>query len=60
MERVVKVVSMKDQPSDYEYWKDRPVAERIEAIEILRGQYIELMKDVEPGLQRVCRVIKPS
>ncbi|MDM8557598.1 hypothetical protein [Candidatus Parabeggiatoa sp. HSG14] len=59
MEKVVRIVSLHNQPSDYEYWKTRPVRERFEAIEILRNQYIEFKKDdIQPRLQRVCRIIK--
>lgn len=58
MEKVLRIVSLHQQPSDYAYWNSRPVSERIDAIEILRSQYIQFKKDVKPGLQRVCRVIK--
>ena len=58
MEKVLKIISLHEQPNDYEYWISRPVSERIDAIEILRNQYIKFRKDVEPRLQRVCRVIK--
>jgi hypothetical protein len=60
MKKVIRVVSLKNQPSDYEYWLSRPVAERLDAIEALRRQYLEFTKNVEPRLQRVCRVIKPA
>jgi hypothetical protein len=33
---------------------------RLETIEILRQQYIQFKKDVEPRLQRVCRIVKPK
>lgn len=59
MEKVVRIVPLHNQPSDYNYWISRPIKERLEAIESLRGQYIELKKDaIEPRLQRVCRIIK--
>jgi hypothetical protein len=60
MKKVIRVVSLKNQPSDYEYWLSRPVAERLDAIEALRRQYLEFTKNVEPRLQRVCRVVKPA
>jgi len=60
MEKVLRIVSFHEQPSAYAYWNSRPVSERIDAIEILRSQYIQFKKDVEPRLQRVCRVIKQS
>jgi hypothetical protein len=60
MEKVLRIVSLKNQPSDNEYWISRPITERLDAIEILRKQYLGFKKDVEPRLQRVCRVIKPT
>ena len=59
MEKVVRIVPLHNQPSDYKYWVSRPVKERLEAIESLRSQYIEFKKDaIKPRLQRICRVIK--
>ncbi len=60
MEKVVKVLSLKDKQSDFAFWKTKSDAERIEAIEILRAQYIKFMKDAEPRLQRVCRIINQA
>jgi len=54
MEKILRIVSLHEQPSDYEYWISRPVSERIDAIEILRDQYIKFKKDVQPRLQRIC------
>jgi hypothetical protein len=59
MEKVIKIVPLHNQPSDYEYWSSRPLTERLEAIEILRKQYLEFKIDVKPRFQRVCRVVKP-
>ena len=53
----LKIVSLKDKNSDLEYWLTKTPEERLEAIEILRQQYIKFTKDVQQGLQRVCRVI---
>jgi len=60
MEKIIRVVPLHKQPNDYAYWISRPVSERIDAIEMLRSQYIKLEKDVEPRLQRVCFVIKQT
>jgi hypothetical protein len=57
MEKVVKIFSLKDRQSDYSYWMSKPVQERLAAIETLRQQYIKFNKDLQPRLQRVCRVI---
>jgi hypothetical protein len=58
MEKIIKIVPLKEQPLDYIYWLSRPITERLDAIEVLRQQYLEFHKDVEPRLQRVCRVIE--
>lgn len=60
MEKVVKIVNLKDKQSDYSFWQTKDYSERLEAIEMLRLQYIKFKKDVQPRLQRVCRVIKQS
>ena len=57
MEKSLKIVRLKDTSTDYLYWMSRTEIERLEAIEILRQQYINYKKDVQPRLQRVCRVV---
>jgi hypothetical protein len=58
IEKVVKIIPMRQPSSDYAYWRSRPVRERIDALERLREQYIEFRKDAHPGLQRILRVAK--
>lgn len=60
MEKILKIVPLHEQSNDYEYWISRPVSERIDAIEILRNQYIHFKKDAKSRLQRVCRVVEQS
>lgn len=60
MEKVVRIIGLKDKISDYKYWQSRPISERLEAIEMLRSQFIQFNKNAQPRLQRVCRVIKQS
>ncbi len=61
MEKVVRRISLKDQQSDFAFWQTKSPEERLAAIELLRNQYIKFIKkDAEPGLQRVCRVIKQT
>ncbi len=57
MEKVLKIVSLKDKSTDFEYWSSKTPVERLDAIELLRSQYIKFKKDVQPGLQRVCTII---
>jgi hypothetical protein len=56
MEKAVKIVHLKDRNTDFQYWMSRSETERLEAMETLRNQFINY-KDVEPRLQRVCRVV---
>lgn len=60
MEKVVKILHLKDKQSDYVFWQTRSYKDRLEAIELLRSQYIKFDKNVQPRLQRVCRVINQA
>ena len=57
MDKVLKIISMKEEQSDFNYWITKSNEERLNAIEFLRDQYIKFKKDVQPRLQRVCRII---
>jgi hypothetical protein len=57
MEKVLKVTSLKDTLTDFIYWNSKPESERLKAIETLRQQYINFNRDVQPGFQRVYRVV---
>jgi hypothetical protein len=59
MEKVVTKRALKEKSSAIRYWLSRTVDERIGAIEMLRQQYFKFKyNDVQPRLQRVCRIIK--
>ena len=60
MEKVVKIMHLKDKQSDYVFWQIRSYKDRLETIELLRSQYIKFDKNVQPRLQRVCRVINQA
>ena len=57
MNKSLKIVQLKDKNTDFLYWKSKSEIERLEAIEILRQQYINYKQDVQPRLQRVYRVV---
>jgi hypothetical protein len=57
MEKVLKITTLKDQGTDYAFWLTKSDRERIEAIEFLRSNYIKFNKNVQPRLQRICRVV---
>ncbi|HAD33256.1 MAG TPA: hypothetical protein DCF44_01955 [Chitinophagaceae bacterium] len=60
MEKVVKIINLKEKQSDFSYWQTKSPKERLEAIEMLRSQFMKFKKDVQPRLQRVCRIIKSA
>ena len=57
MEKSLKITQLKDKSSDFIYWMSKTDAERLEAVETLRQQYINYKKNVQSRLQRVYRVI---
>jgi hypothetical protein len=59
MEKVVKIIGLRDPQSDLAYWLSKTPQERLAAIEILRQQYVRL-QGIQPRLQRVCRIIKST
>ncbi|MCY4755189.1 hypothetical protein [Pelomonas aquatica] len=59
MLRTLKITNRKSQAAeDLAYWRSRPMAERMAAVETLRQQLLAPHEsgDAEPRLQRVCRV----
>lgn len=60
MEKVVRIINMKDDRGDRAYWMSKSPAERIDAIEILREQYMRFKGDVQHGLQRIYRVVEQT
>ena len=60
MEKVLKIVSLKDKNTDFDYWKKQSEIQRLMAIETLRQQYINFKQDVQPGLQRVYRIVNKT
>ena len=60
MEKVLKIVSLKDKQSDFAYWQTQTETQRLVALELLRQQYINFKTDVQPRLQRVCRIINKA
>ena len=57
MDKMLKITHLKDRKTDYDFWQTKTAIERLNAIEFLRQQYINLKEDVQPRLQRVCRII---
>ncbi len=57
MNKSLKIVQLKDNNSDFKYWVSKTDMDRLEAIEILRQQYINYKKNVQSRLQRVYRIV---
>jgi hypothetical protein len=57
MKKGLKIISLKDKQSDYKYWLTKSYQERIDAIELLRLQFINYSKNAQQRFQRVCSVI---
>jgi hypothetical protein len=60
MDKILKIVNLKDRNTDFQYWSSQSETARLQAIEILRQQYINFKKDVQPRLQRVYRIINQT
>lgn len=58
MEKVVAHVPLHGRQRDTEYWLTRSPQERLDAVEMLRQEWLAGQPDVVQGLQRVCRTVK--
>jgi hypothetical protein len=58
--KVVRIVRMADQGSDYDYWKQQSYQARLAALEELRREYYGHADGSHSGLQRVYSIIKRS
>ncbi len=58
--KVVRKVSLTEQPSDFAYWQSRPYQERLEALEQIRREYHQSVYGGEQKFQRVYRILKQS
>ncbi|HIB69171.1 MAG TPA: hypothetical protein EYO33_29820 [Phycisphaerales bacterium] len=58
MSKVVKIVKMSEQKSDFEFWQTRTVAERLSALEEIRAEYHGKDYESQRGLQRVLKISK--
>jgi hypothetical protein len=56
MEKVLNITNLSDHRTDFAYWSNKSFSERLAAIELLRRNYLSLIKDVQPRLQRVCTI----
>lgn len=55
MHKKLKISSTRSQSTDLDFWLTKTVSERLNAIELLRKQYIDY-SNADKRLQRVCRI----
>ena len=60
MEKVLKIVSANDKNFDRSFWLTKSPVERLEAIEVLRQQYINYKKDVQQRFYRICNIVNKT
>ena len=47
-----------DKSTDFEFWQTKSYKERLQALEMLRKQYITWKYGIEQGFQRVYRIVE--
>ena len=58
--RAVQVFKVDAVPTDFAYWQTRTFEERLSALESIREEYIKWAYDIQPGFQRVYRIVKQT
>ena len=56
----IQIFKMGEAPTDFAYWQTRPYEERLAALESIRNDYIKWAYDIQPGFQRVYRIVKQA
>jgi hypothetical protein len=60
MVKILKITHLKDRNTDFDFWKTQSEVSRLQALELLRQQYINFNQNVQPRLQRVYRIINKT
>jgi len=55
MDKKLKISTLRSQSTDLDFWLTKTVSERLNALELLRKQYIDYTNAIK-RLQRVCRI----
>ena len=56
----VQVFKTDEVSTDFAYWQTRSFEERLAALESIRRDYIKWAYDIQPGFQRVYRIVKQA
>ena len=56
--KVVRKVSLREQPTDFAYWQEQPYEARLAALEEIRREYHQWHYDTQPRLQRFLQFVK--
>ena len=56
----IQIFKADEVPTDFAYWQTRSFEERLAALESIRNDYIKWAYDIQPGFQRVYRIIKQA
>src|SRR5206468_3452992 len=57
IELVVRIVSLKEQPTDSAHWQRQPYHVRLAALEVIRREYHGWHPDIQPRIECVCRIV---
>jgi hypothetical protein len=52
IQKVVRKVALKEQPTDFAYWQEQSYEARLAALEEIRREYHQWHYDTQPRLQR--------
>lgn len=58
MKKVIKILKLKQQESDFEYWQKQPPLKRLEALEEIRTSYHQYKYNVQPRLSLSYSIVK--
>jgi len=60
VKKTLKIVSLNEKKTDYEFWLTQSIEKRLETLEMLRQQYINWKYDTQQRFQRIYRIIELS
>ncbi len=56
----IQIFKTDEAPTDFAYWQTRSFEARLAALESIRNDYIKWAYDIQPGFQRVYRIVKQA